>query len=144
MTEANENATPAERESKPGDIVISPPAARLSWADLPFRTAGELLNFLPSSWANRSIPALIELLQRIQSRRGRTRPGRRAVYDIPAIIAVAKEASVTPDNTLDWFVDRVRGLLEVRGIRAPKDTRLTELCAPIYKRAKEELPTISD
>jgi hypothetical protein len=152
MAEADESTTPATPEIKAeqssGNIVISPPAGELKWRDLRPRTAGELLNLLPQSWRNRSIPALIAMLQRIHPRLGeRLRPGRPPVYDIAAITKVIEEAiQMAIDDQLDLFVDRVRGLLDLRHIRVPKDTRLTELCAPIYRRAKgtDELPTNTD
>jgi hypothetical protein len=65
------------------------------------------------------------------------RRGRPPAYDRAKITAVAEEliAGRGPDEHCDWFIDRVAGELERRGIAVPKDTVLTEICAPIYKRA---------
>jgi hypothetical protein len=70
----------------------------------------------------------------------KSRPGLSPVYDHAAIIAVAEEAIRDPrgvDDRLDWFVERVRNMLKERHIKAPQDTLLTELCAPIYKAAQK-------
>jgi hypothetical protein len=64
-----------------------------------------------------------------QLRRGRPR------YERAPITAVVEELIAGGiDPTQDDFVYRVRRTLELRGITAPADTVLTEICAPIYKR----------
>jgi hypothetical protein len=49
-----------------------------------------------------------------------------------------RPSRIPDDNHLDWFVERVRAILAERDIKAPKETRLTEICEPIYKSAKTE------
>jgi hypothetical protein len=70
----------------------------------------------------------------------RLRRGRPPEYDRADIVAVAEEAIRDHrgvDDHLDWFIERVRNLLATRHIKAPKDTLLTEICAPIYKAAQK-------
>ena len=85
-------------------------------------------------------------LQSLLPRRIVLRPGRPPVYDLPAINAVIEEvAKRGVDDRFDWFVERVHYELQGRRIKAPKRTRLKELCRPIYARAMAaELPTITD
>jgi hypothetical protein len=66
-----------------------------------------------------------------QLRRGRP------PYERAPITAVVEEALAGGvDPTLDHLVGRVRSLLELRGIPAPGDTVLTEICKPVFLRAK--------
>lgn len=110
-------------------------------------TADEKIYLQPMPYTQRLIEALKFGYQLARMPVVGLRRGRPPEYDIARIVAVAEEAIRDPrgvDHHLDWFVQRVRDMLSERHIKAPKDTRLTEICEPIYKRAKAALPAISD
>jgi hypothetical protein len=64
-------------------------------------------------------------------------PGASRKYDHDAITRIAEEAiQECVDDKLAWYLDRVAGKLEHRGINVPGPTVLRDKCAPIYKRAR--------
>jgi hypothetical protein len=62
--------------------------------------------------------------------------GRPRKFDRDDIADVAKDLAKYGVTTLDDFVDRVAGTLELQGKPVPGETVLTEICKPVYLRAK--------
>jgi hypothetical protein len=97
-------------------------------AETKFEGAGELLAKRPSRYK------LVEVFDDLKSR-----PGRPPEYNHSIFEGIAKDLiSKGVDDYLDRFVERVRNELGARHIKAPGDTLLTEICAPIWKGAKLE------
>lgn len=138
------SSTPAQPYAEPDDVRRRPPYFGEREATVHIISASEPVHLRPSAFMRRLIEAAqfgLELAGKLP----KLRSGRPPEYDLAAITAVAEEAiGIGVDNHLDWFVERVRGLLAARHIKAPKETRLTDLCRPIYMRASGELPTNTD
>jgi hypothetical protein len=135
MAKATEDATstaPEINPPPPGSHDISPPAAKLSWSGEIRRRLVVLNKLLPPSptlgLLRVSYRTAINTSYSLAEWRWWFRPllrrGRPPAYNLPAINAVIEEAiEGGVDDRLAWFIDRVRGLLETRGIEAPGETR---------------------
>jgi hypothetical protein len=76
-------------------------------------------------WASRLVRSVV----------ARLRSGRPRDYNHDAITGVAEACiAIGVDDYLDRFVERVRNVCKLRHIQSPRDTVLTKICAPIYKR----------
>src|SRR5262249_60735179 len=65
------------------------------------------------------------------------RRGRPREFDHDALTGVAEDCAMEGvEDYLDRFVERVRHECKLRRIKVPKDTLLTEICRPVFLRAK--------
>jgi hypothetical protein len=94
---------------------------------------------LEGEWVQRFIAGVVAPLQQardlIASLVARLPRGRKPIPREPIIKVAEKAIEGGLDRSLSDFVGRVRSLLEVERIEAPKDTVLEEICRPIYLRA---------